>query len=426
MKILIKSGKVTDPSSKLNDVLDILIEDGKIAKISKSIHASDAKIIKADKKIVCPGFIDVHVHLREPGDEHKETIKTGTLAAAKGGFTSVVAMPNTNPVIDNKAIVNFVMQKAKEEACVNVFLAASLTKKGQGEEISNAGSLKNSGVVALSDDGFPTMSAELMRRAMEYTKTFDLLIAVHCEDTNLTKDGVMNEGFMSTRLGLRGMPRIAEDIMVARNIYLSEYTECRLHIQHVSSHAAVEMIRQAKRKNISVTAETCPHYFTLTDEALEGYNVNAKMNPPLRSKEDVKAVIAGLKDGTIDCIASDHAPHSIIEKELEFNYASFGVTGLETEAALVMTKLVNEKIITMNQAVELLSNSPAKIFNIEKRGSLKEGNFADITILDMNQSKTVNSEDFVSKGKNSPFIGWKLEGWPIITIVNGKVVYGGK
>ncbi|MEK6647030.1 MAG: dihydroorotase [Candidatus Firestonebacteria bacterium] len=420
MKIIIKDGRVIDPANKIDANLDILIEGEKISKVSKNISSSSAKIIDAKGKVVCPGLIDMHVHLREPGEEHKETIATGTLSALNGGFTSVACMPNTNPVLDDKTRIEFILSKAKSDASTNVFPIASITKEAKGEELSNIGELKEAGAVALSDDAHPLMNAEVMRRAMEYSKMFGLSIIAHCEDINMTHDGVMNEGFTSTILGLRGMPKAAEEIIVSRNIILAEWTGCNLHIAHVSTAGAVEMIRLAKKRKVRVTAETAPHYFTLTQEAVKGYNTNAKMNPPLREDIDVKAIKEGLKDGTIDCIASDHAPHTSLDKECEFNYASFGIIGMETTLSLVITELVNKKILSLSDAIKKLTINPARILNIN-RGTLSEGSIADITIIDVDKEWTVDVNKFASKAKNSPFNGWKLLGLPYIVIIGGKI-----
>jgi dihydroorotase len=424
MKLLIKNGKLIDPSSNIEEVMDIFVERGKIAKISKNLKVDGAKVIDARNKWVVPGLIDLHVHLREPGFEEKETIYTGTLAAAKGGFTTIVAMPNTNPVIDSAGLVNFVLERAKSQGIVNVLLCASITRGGKGEEITDFHALKEAGIVGLSDDPDTIMNAEVLRRAMEYAKSFSIPIFTHCEDKNLTHDGVMNEGITSTLLGLRGMPSVAESIIVARNILLAEYTGCRIHISHVSTKNAVEMMRWMKRIGInSFTCETCPHYFTLTEEAVKYYNTNAKVNPPLRTIKDVEEIKKGLKDGTIDCIATDHAPHTQLEKDnIEFNQAPFGISGLETAISIVITELIDKKVLSVKQAIEKLTINPAKILGID-RGSLKVGKVADITIIDPNKEFIVDTSKFVSKGKNSPFHGVKLKGIVTTTIVAGKIVW---
>lgn len=422
MKILIKSGRVIDPSQKINEILDVLIEDGVIKKLNKNIKENNVEIYDAKGKIICSGFVDLHVHFREPGQTAKETIETGSKSAAKGGFTTVVCMPNTEPVIDNAPLVNFVLDRAKKYSSINIYVSASMTKEAKGDEISNFGALKEAGCLALSDDGNPVMNSDVMRRAMEYAKTFDLPLLTHCEDKNLTIDGCLNEGFTGTLLGLRGMPEVAEEIMIARNILLAEKTGSKLHIQHVSTKGGVELIRFFKNKNVKLTAETCPHYFSLTDEALKEYNVNAKMNPPLREEEDVLTLKEGLKDGTIDCIATDHAPHTELEKQVEFSFASFGIVGLETALPLVITNLVKTNVLTLDEAIAKLTINPAKVLSIDK-GTLKQGFDADITIFDPDKEITVDVNKFASKGKNSPFDGFKLFGLVYATLIKGEFVY---
>ena len=418
MKLLLTKGRVVNPDTDTNEIFDILIEDGIIKKIGENLVEKDAEIINVEGKIITPGLIDMHVHLREPGFEYKETIRTGTESALFGGITSLCCMPNTEPPIDNPAVVELVIQKSRKDGFVNVFPIASLTKGGKGEEISDIGMLVKSGAIALSDDGAPVMNAEVMRRAMEYTKQFDIPIITHCEDKNMTIDGVMNEGFNSTLLGLRGMPDVAESIMVFRNIALANYTGAKVHIAHVSCKSSVEIIRWAKSKGMKVTAETAPHYFTLTDDMVRSYDTNFKMNPPLRTKEDVEAVKEGLRDGTIDCIASDHAPHGRIDKEVEFNYAAFGIIGLETLLPLTITELVNKDILKIEEAIKKVTVNPAKILKLNK-GSLKVGSDADILVLDLNKEYTIDINKFHSKSKNSPFNGMKVKGVPYIVIVGG-------
>ena len=420
MKLILSAGRVIDPANKLNDILDILIEDGKIKKIGKGIKDKDAEIINVKGKVIAPGLIDMHVHLREPGFEYKETIASGVKAAVKGGFTSVACMPNTEPVMDNTAVVELVISKGKKENLANVFPIASVSKYAKGEEISDIGMLIKSGAVALSDDAAPIMNAEVMRRAFEYTKQFKVPIITHCEDKNMTMDGVMNESFVSTVLGLRGMASVAESVMVYRNIALANYIGTPVHIAHVSCKESVEIIRWAKKQGISVTAETAPHYFCLTDEAVKNYETNTKMNPPLRTAEDVEALKAGLRDGTIDCIASDHAPHGRTDKELEFNYAAFGIIGLETMLSLTLTELVNKKVLTIDKAIEKLSLSPAKALRID-RGTLTIGAVADITVIDTEKEYSIDVSKFESKSKNSPFNGWDVKGEAFMTIVGGNI-----
>ena len=420
MNILIKNGQVIDPANKIDGKLDILVADGKIAKLGKpgTIPANSAQTVDASGKLVVPGLIDMHVHLREPGFEYKETIATGTAAAKAGGFTSVCCMPNTNPVNDSRSVTEFILAQARN-AWARVFPIGAITKGSKGEELTEMAELHAAGCFAVSDDGKPVMNSAIMRRAMEYSKIFDLLVISHCEDSSLPDKGVMNEGVVSTELGLRGIPRAAEDVMTGRDISLAELTGARLHIAHVSTAGSVRLVRDAKSRGVKVTAETCPHYFSLTEEAVRGYNTMAKMNPPLRTADDVAAIKQGLKDGVIDVIATDHAPHAMDEKSGEFDYASFGVVGLETAVGLSF-KLVLEGTLTLNDVVSRMSSNPAKILNLNK-GTLSAGADADITIIDPNIEWTVDSAQFKSKSKNTPFNGWKLKGRAVQTIVGGKL-----
>jgi dihydroorotase len=419
MNILIKNGRVIDPANKVDEKLDILVSDGKIAELGKpgSLSADGWQVIDAAGKVIVPGLIDVHVHLREPGFEYKETISTGTAAAKAGGFTSVCCMPNTNPVNDNRSITEFILSQARD-ASARVYPIGAITKGSKGEELAEMGELHQAGCVAVSDDGKPLMNAALMRRAMEYSKIFDILIISHCEDSMLSDKGVMNEGRISTELGLRGIPCAAEDVMTARDISLAELTGCRLHIAHVSTAGSVGLVREAKKRGVRVTAETCPHYFTLTDEAVRGYNTMAKMNPPLRTAEDVAAIKQGLKDGTIDVIATDHAPHGMDEKSGEFDYAPFGIVGLETTVGLTL-RLVEEGVLSFSEAIKKLSINPSAILKIGA-GTLSPGSIGDITIIDPKVFWTVDSAQFKSKSRNTPFNGWKLTGRAVQTILGGK------
>ncbi|MCB4790314.1 MAG: dihydroorotase [Elusimicrobia bacterium] len=425
MKLLIRGGLVVDPETKLNNISDILINNGRIEQVKNGIKADGAVEIDAKGKVVIPGLIDVHTHLREPGHEEEETIASGTRAAAHGGVTSVFCMPNTHPPLDNAPAVEFVLLKAQKEGIVNVFPIGCITKGSNGEELAEIGVLKKSGIIAISDDGNTVMNSQVMRRALEYTKMFDIPVISHCEDTALTKNGVMNEGYTSMVLGLRGIPTHSEDIIVSRDIMLAELSSGHLHIAHVSTKESVDLIRQAKKRKIKVTAETCPHYFSLTEEDVKktNYDTNTKMKPPLRTREDVSAIIEGLKDGTIDCIATDHAPHTIEEKNKEYDLAPFGIIGLETLLSLVVTELVNKKVMTLSEAVSKMTINPARIFNLKDRGSLKKGNIADITIIDIKKNYVIRKEDFVSKSKNSPFVGRTLAGFVEKTIVGGEVVW---
>ena len=419
MNILIKNGHVIDPANKVDEKLDVLVTDGKIAKLGKpgSLSDNSARVIDASGKLVVPGLIDMHVHLREPGFEYKETIATGTAAAKAGGFTSVCCMPNTNPVNDSRSVTEFILAQARN-ASARVFPIGAITKGSKGEELTEMAELHTAGCFAVSDDGKPVMNAAIMRRAMEYSKIFDLLVISHCEDSSLSDKGVMNEGVVSTELGLRGIPRSAEDVMTGRDISLAELTGCRLHIAHVSTAGAVRLVRDAKARGLKVSAETCPHYFSLTEEAVLGYNTMAKRNPPLRTADDVAAIKQGLKDGTIDVIATDHAPHALDEKSGEFDYAPFGVVGLETALGLTF-KLVDEGALSLSEAVRKLTNNPASILKIGE-GTLTAGSDADITIIDPNTEWTVDASQFKSKSKNTPFNGWKLGGRAVQTIVGGR------
>lgn len=422
MSLLIKNGRVIDPANNIDDSLDMLVEENIIKKVSKGIKAEGSvKVIDAKGKIVSPGLIDIHTHLREPGFEYKETIKTGTMAAAAGGFTAICCMPNTNPINDNRAVTEFILSKSAKEGIVNVLPIGAITKGSQGKALAEISDMVNTGCVAISDDGKGVMDAEVMRRGLEYTKAFDIPVIAHCEDANLSSGGVMNEGFASTMLGLRGIPKAAEEVMVVRDIALAELTGARLHIAHVSSAGSVESIRSAKKRGVKVTSETCPHYFTLTEDAVIGYNTNAKVNPPLRTKEDVKAIKVGLKDGTIDIIASDHAPHAVHEKEIEFDYASFGMIGLETSLPLILS-LVREGVLTLNDAVARVTINPARLLKL-KKGTLSEGADADITIIDTESEWVVEANNLKSKSKNTPFAGMKMKGRAVMTIVGGKIVY---
>jgi len=420
VNILIKNGRVLDPANQVDDKLDLLVSDGKIVKFGKtgSFSANDAQVIDAANRLVVPGLIDMHVHLREPGFEYKETIATGTAAAKAGGFTSVCCMPNTNPVNDNRSITEFILSQARN-ASARVYPIGAITRGSMGEDLAEMGELHAAGCFALSDDGKPVMNASIMRRALEYSKIFDLLIIAHCEDVSLAAKGVMNEGAISTELGLRGISRAAEDVMTGRDLLLAELTGGRLHIAHVSTAGSVRMIREAKSRGVKVTAETCPHYFTLTDEAVRGYNTMAKMNPPLRTAADVAAIKQGLKDGTIDVIVTDHAPHSMDEKAGEFDYAPFGIVGLETSLGLTLT-LVSEGVLSLSEAIGKLSAKPAAVLKIDK-GTLALGSDADITIIDPDLTWTVDSTQFKSRSRNTPFNGWKLKGKAVQTIVGGKL-----
>ncbi len=427
MSILIKGGRIIDPSQGIDQKGNLLIENGKIKSYPKSVkkHENDkkVKVINAKGKVVSPGFVDIHVHLREPGFEHKETISTGCRCAAAGGFTSIVCMPNTNPVNDNASVTEYILLKARTEGIVNVFPIGAITKGEMGETLAQIGEMYEAGCVGVSDDGMPVMNSKVMRHAMEYVQAFDIPVISHAEDKNLSGTGVMNEGEVSTQLGLVGIPCASEDVMVSRDITVAELTGARLHICHVSTEGSVRLIRAAKKRGVNVTAEATPHHFTLTDEAVSQYDTNAKMNPPLRGERDRQAVIAGLKDGTIDAIATDHAPHSEDEKKVEFDLAPFGIVGLETALPLSL-RLVEDGVLTLDNMISKLTNVPSDILNLGK-GTLKAGSAADVVIFDPEKEITVDREKFHSKSNNSPFHGWKLKGSVEYTIVSGKIVYSG-
>lgn len=418
--LLIKNGRVIDPASKFDKVTNIFIADGKIKAIGTKTPRAD-KTIDAKGLIVAPGLIDMHVHLREPGMEAEETIASGVNAAVAGGFTSIACMPNTDPVVDNEASTEFVYLQAKRANLANVFPIGAITKGSLGEQLAEMGQMVRGGAVGFSDDGNPVKSAEVFRRALEYAKMFDKAVIDHCEDKDLTQNGVMNEGQLSVVLGLPGMPGIAEEIMVNRDIRLARLTNGQLHITHLTTARSVELVRQAKQEGIKVTGEVTPHHFTLTDECVHSFDPNFKMNPPLRTWDDVKALREGLKDGTIDVIASDHAPHSLEEKDVEFSQAPFGVIGMESMLSLVVTELVEKKVLSWPEAIAKLTINPARILGIAK-GTLKIGKDADITIIDPRKNWTINPDEFKSKSRNCPFAGWKVKGKAIKTIIAGREV----
>ncbi|MFA5147737.1 MAG: dihydroorotase [Candidatus Omnitrophota bacterium] len=423
MDILLKGGRISDPANGMDAESDLLIKDGKIAQAGKNIKAAGAKQIDCKGKIVLPGLIDVHTHFRQPGREDEETFITGSRAALKGGFTSVLCMANTSPVVDNKGVVEYVYAEAAKAGLINIYTAAAVTKNLEGKELTEIGQIAAAGAKALSDDGKPVMNAEMLRRAMEYAKMFGLPVISHCEDLNLSRNGVMNEGALSTRLGLKGIPRASETVMVIRDIEIAQLTGAKLHIAHVSAKESVEAVRQAKKRKIKVTCETCPHYFTLTEEAVLGYNTGAKVNPPLRTVEDVEAVKKGLSDGTIDIIATDHAPHSGEEKDVEFDFAASGMIGLEFAASLVNSELVKGKALDWKGVAEKMSMNPAAFLGLKNKGSLSAGADADVTVFDPAGDWTVEAGRIESKSKNTPLIGRKMAGSAALTIVGGKIRY---
>ena len=425
MRLLIQNGYVIDPSQGLNTGKNLLIEDGRVVGLSSHSDGvpEGAEVFDATGLIVAPGFIDMHVHLREPGHEYKETIASGAAAAVAGGFTAVCAMPNTNPVNDNAAVTRFVIEQAERAGLASVFPIGAITKNSAGTELAEMGEMKDAGIIAVSDDGHPVPTAGMMRRAMEYARGFDLPVVDHCEDKSLARDGVMHEGHWSLVLGLRGMPAAAEEADAERNCLLAELTGARVHLAHVSTRGAIAAVRRAKEKGLPVTCEVAPHHWTLTDEAVQDYDQNTKMSPPLRSRDHIDAIFEGLRDGTIDAIATDHAPHHADEKALEYDQAPFGIVGLETAVGLAFEHLVNSGVISLERLVELCSTNPARIFGLEKRGTLMAGSRADLTILDPEFAWTFDASRSKSKSRNTPFDGYAFRGAPVATLVAGRIAY---
>jgi dihydroorotase len=425
MRLLITNGYLIDPSQGLNSGNNLLIEDGRIIGLLDRSEGvpEGAEVLDATGLVVAPGFIDLHTHLREPGQEYKETIETGAAAAVAGGWTSVCAMPNTDPVNDSPAVTRFIIEQAERARLANVFPIGAITKGSTGTELAEMGEMARAGIVAVSDDGRPVPSAGMMRRAMEYATGFDLTVVDHCEDRSLSANGSMHEGRWSLILGLRGMPAAAEEIDAVRDCLLARLTGARMHLAHVSTRGALEAVRRAKESGLPVTCEVTPHHWTLTDEMVEGYDTNTKMSPPLRSRDHVEALIEGLRDGTIDAIATDHAPHHADEKALEFDRAPFGITGLETAVGLALDRLVHEGVIDLQRLVELCSVNPARIFNLTDRGTLRKNAWGDVTILDPDLQWTFEAARSKSKSRNTPFDGWTMRGAAVATIVAGRVVY---
>jgi len=423
MGLLIKNAIIVNADKIWNKPQDILCEEGKITQIASAIAAGKHEIIDAAGKKVLPGLIDIHTHLRQPGHEDKETIETGSRAAVKGGFTSIMCMPNTNPIIDNAMVVEFIIREANRVGLCNVYPIAAITKGQADAELTDMAELKAAGCRAFSDDGKSVLNSRLFRLAMEYAKMLDVLIIEHCQDPLLSAGGVMNEGIVSTKIGLKGDPGIAETVTVARDIEIALYLNARVHLAHMSLARSCALIRLAKSQGIKVTAEACPHHFVLTDEACSSFDTSTKVNPPLRSKQDVEAIKEAIADGTIDCIVTDHAPHTKEDKEVGFDDAPFGLIGLETSLGLTITELVKPGIIDLGQMVDKMSFTPARIVGLANKGSIKPGFDADITIIDPDCEWTVTQEGFVSKSKNSPFVGRKLKGLVEHTICGGKVVY---
>jgi len=422
VKILIKNGRVIDPRHGTDEKLDIYINGNIIERIDKHIRekGSNIRVIDASRHIVSPGLIDVHTHLREPGYEYKETIKTGTMAAARGGFTTIVCMANTDPVNDNKSVTEFIVKQSKLEGVCRVFPCGAITKGLKGEELSEMGEMYEAGIVAISDDGKSVKNAELLRKALEYARLFAIPAISHCEDEDLSK-GYVHEGHASLLSGLEANPSIAEEIIVRRDIAIAEYVGSPIHLTHISTGGSVEAINKAKKQYRKITCDTCPHYFTLTDEATLTFDTNTKVNPPLRSKEDVAAIKEGLRNNTIDIIATDHAPHDFTSKDVEFNIATYGISGLETAFALSLS-LVREGVLTLNELLKRFTVNPAKLLNLPY-GELAPGKAADLIIFNPDKEWVVDKDKFQSKGKNTPFHGWKLKGKNLLTIVDGNIVY---
>ncbi len=419
---IISNGRIIDPKNGRDDVGDLYLKDGKVVGSLSAEEEKTARLTDASNRVVCPGLVDIHVHLREPGQTHKETIETGSWAAAAGGFTTIVCMPNTSPAADNAGTIQYILDAAQRGAVVNVYPTGCITVDRKGELLAPIGSLKRAGIVAISDDGNCVQNNEIMRRALEYTTMFGLPVLDHCQDVNLTEDAVMNEGEMSLRLGLRGWPAAAEDIVVARNALLSELTGAHVHMQHISSAGAVEVMRRAKQRGVNVTAEATPHHLALTDACIKNYDTNFKMNPPLRTEENRQALIEGVKDGTLDILATDHAPHTNYEKDREFDYAPFGILGLETCFSVCREVLCEEAGMSLPDLIGQLTYKPAELLNLPA-GTLSAGVSADVTILNPRGKWTVNEETLFSKSQNSPWLGEELTGRIDETIVAGKTVY---
>jgi dihydroorotase len=423
-RLLLKGGRVVDPARKVDAVLDVLLAEGVVEAVGKKVNARGAQVLDVKGLVVCPGFIDLHTHLREPGREDKETIASGTRAAAAGGFTAVCAMPNTEPVNDHAGVTRLIVGKAKAEGAVRVYPIGAITRGSRGEELAEYGDLREAGCVAVSDDGRPVANARVMRRALEYAKAFGLTVIDHCEEPSLADQAAMNEGPVSTLLGLRGAPAAGEAIMVERDVLLAELTGGKVHIAHASTAASVDAVRRGKARGVRVTAEATPHHLLLTDQLVKDseYDTATKMNPPLRSEADRQGLLQGLRDGTIDCIATDHAPHTVDDKTVEYDHAAFGIVGLETAVALCLDRLVGEGLLDLPRLVALLSTNPARVLGLPG-GTLAPGSPADVTVLDLARKRPVEPARFESKGRNTPFAGWQLKGWPVMTIVDGRVVW---
>jgi dihydroorotase len=425
MKRLLSGARVVDPASGRDGVADVLLEDGRVAAVGSGLEAPGAEVVDLSGLVVCPGFIDMHVHLREPGQEWKETVETGTRAAAAGGFTGVACMPNTVPVNDSRSVTELVVAQARDRGAVAVYPIGCVSKAQQGHELAEMGDMIEAGARGFSDDGKPVLSPLLMRRALEYSRLFDVPIIDHCEEPSLVDGGVVHEGSVSTRLGLRGWPGVAEDVMVQRDILLAEYTGGHVHIAHLSTGRSAGFVRDAKKRGLRVTCEITPHHLILNHEAVGGYDTHAKMNPPLRAEADRLALLEALADGTADAIASDHAPHHRDEKRVEFSHAPFGIVGLETSVSLCLDRLVHRGVVGLSRLVELMSLGPARVLRLHAlgKGTLEVGAAADVTVLDLEREVTVDPGRFRSKSVNTPFAGWRLRGAPVMTLVGGEVVH---
>lgn len=425
MKLLLKHGHLVDPERGIDGRRDILIENGRIGRVEDTVLDADAQVLDLNGLVVAPGFIDMHVHLREPGREDAETIESGMRAAAAAGFTSIACMPNTDPPNDNTSVTEYIRRQAARFEGVNVYPIGCVTRGRAGEELAEIGDMVRAGIVAVSDDGDPVPHARLMRQALEYTKMFDIPVIDHCEDRSLAGQGVMNEGFMATKLGLRGLPPAAEELHAFRDAMLARTFGGRVHIAHISTRGAIEVVRQARRQGAAVTCEATPHHFALTEAAVEGFDPNTKMKPPLRGDADRQAVLDGLKDGTIDAIATDHAPHNLIDKQVEFDAAAFGIIGMETAVGLALDRLVEPRVIDLSRLVQLFSANPSRILKLGK-GRLAPGDDADITVLDLKKEVEVKAKNLQSKSRNCPFIGWRLRGAAVMTIVGGRILHDGR
>jgi dihydroorotase len=423
VRLLIKNGRVIDPSSGLDETLDVLISDGKIASIEARIESPGAAVIDASRLVVAPGFIDMHAHVREPGQEKKEDILSASRAAAKGGFTTICAMPNTSPVNDSRRVTEYIIAESRRRAVISILPIASITKGLAGEELTDMAGLSASGAVAFSDDGRGVQNSRIMRQALDRAREIGALVIEHCEDSNLSQGGVMNEGPTSARLGFPGIPVVAEDVMVARDIILAAAAGARIHIAHLSTRGAVELVRQAKKNGLAVTAEVTPHHAVLTDASIENPDPNLKVNPPLRGAEDIKAIHRAIQDGVIDAFATDHAPHTPDQKEVGFARAPFGIDGLETAVSVLLDRLVSRQVIPLTRLIEMFSTRPARILGLAGKGRIAAGSDADLTILNLHQEVTVDVRNLVSKSRNNPFDGWRLKGAPQMTIRGGRVVY---